>query len=502
MDQPPSRDTRLVGSAKTTLPNIVLVVLDTVRQDFLSGGEDAAPDQPFLDALRRTCYVHPRTIAPSPWTVPSHASLFTGQPSWVHGVHLRGKTRLPSDTSTLGDTLGRRGYRTASFSSNFLISSLTGLDHGFQVWRAGGRQDSFLRGACDQPSRTSLETSPSRLARLTDSGFQEPVQSILARWPSCLGALLRARLGADENMNPPSVSGWIEPQIGRWLERVPPNVPVFVFVNYMDAHEPYIGFPTGYLAGDVRGRPSRRSGRQDWVGWVRGRWIPSEEELRVLRDLYRMTFQSLDRRIDALVRLLRRANRWDNSLFVLTSDHGQSFGEGGILFHNLRTSEALVRVPLWVRTPASLDPPLDSGAWTSLTIVREMIEAFAKSDTDSREFFHREAIPCSEDIPQAVTIADGLATPRVPQSRMNALNRLIVTGYSGSRKLSMDVKSSSFTVVDLKQDPHEQHPLKVSPTGPLSEFCRVLQTVARRVSSSGIGDSVGVAERLASWGYG
>ncbi len=486
-------------------PDVVVVVLDTARLDVLSGGLAAAPGQTFLDELRAQCWVHPRTIAPAPWTAPSHASLFTGLPPWEHRLHLKGLPKLAPGSTTLADSLRAIGYRTASFTTNNFVGPLTGLHQGFEDWWVGGKQDWLLRGFRGPPTEASTRRSGSNLARIATFGLQEPVWSWIARWPrpvDKIAPLLNGRKRGPAGMR---VAPWIEGELRRWLASIPAERPAFAFVNFMEPHEPYFGIlPT---PGDGPGRAGPWTGavRQDSSNWAIGSWSPTDEELASMRRAYDETFRTLDDRLRDLVQLLRAAGRWENSLFVLTSDHGQAFGEAGVLFHGLRTAESLLRVPLWIRPPHGVDVPLPLEDWISLAVLRPAIEAMvAQVSGDVRG--DPRAAPGGNGRVAApvVAIADGLGgivRSRVPARRLAELDRLEVCGYLGSRKLTMDVATEHCSRVDLDSDPKGEHPQEVVPSGELDEVFQALRSAARLAFPDASGAGATVDSRLASWGY-
>src|SRR5579871_6582035 len=178
-------------------------------------------------------------------------------------------------------------------------------------------------------------------------------------------------------------------------------------VGLMDAHEPYIGVPGG---GGGFWSP-----RQDRASWVRGRWDPTERELGALRNAYRRTYHLLDERLTRLEAVFRAHRRWDDAVVVVTSDHGQAFGEHGILYHGLRPDETLVHVPLMVRWPEGADAGRSRAGRISLAAVHDLAFAAARGESPPWE---RDAGRVPAPIPTA--IADGLLTapgPSIPEAR-------------------------------------------------------------------------------------
>ncbi len=487
-DTPPSDGER---------PDVVVVVLDCARQDTLLGGSDAAPGQGALEGLRDESWVFPRCIAAAPWTVPSHASLFTGLSAWQHGLHFRSRTRLPNGAATLAESLRARGYATASFSGNPLIGPITGLDRGFDECRWGGWHEMYLRGVPGHPNRIGTRTSGDSMAtRVASSALFAPVANALQRRPNAVGAVLRLMAHRSRDAGDARAAGWIEPEFRQWVELTPQSTPLFGFINLIDAHEPYIGL----AGGDPLVRGGRPDPRQDRRDWLSGRWCPRPEEWASLREMYRSTFGILSQRISEVVSTLRRAGRWRNTLFVLTSDHGQAFGEQGMLFHGLRNLESLVRVPLWVRVPDRSTPAPPLACWRSIASVRALVESYLDTQIDA---------PTGTGGPEArpeppFVLADGLGEPfrcRLTPSRLEQLDRPALTGYWGSTKITYDLTTRSFSAVDLDRDPLEQDPRRVAETSGDSERYRGLRAAASAAFLHPPISEVGVDARLASWGY-
>jgi arylsulfatase A-like enzyme len=482
-------------------PDVIVVVLDTVRRDVLSGGAAPAPSQPTLDALRESSWVHPRALAPSPWTAPSHASLFTGTQPWEHRVHLKGQPRLTSGAATLAGSLRELGYRTASFAANNFVGPLTGLEQGFEQWWVGGKQDWLLRGFAGPPTQSWKSRHGTRLVRLAHFGLQEPMWSFLSRRPGLIDKVAPVFLQRRPGPTRTAVASWIDEELRAWLAGLSANEPAFVFVNYMEAHEPYFGLPPP--EGAVG--PSARAVRQDSWNWAVGSWDPSEEQLASLRSAYRRTFPVLDARLANLIRILEEAGRWRNSLFLLTSDHGQALGDSGVLFHGIRTAESLLRVPLWIRPPPHVAVPLPTDDWVSLTSVRGAVETMVRSAIRDGE---NETSPSGGPEPprlaEPIAFSDGLGgvvRPHVPPARLQQLDRLEIAGYVGSRKLVLDVPTGRCSLVDLATDPGEAHPSPIDPSGDLEGLYRSLRAAAQQAFPAIAEGGATVDSRLASWGY-
>lgn len=289
-------------------PSLIFLVLDTCRADRWSCL--AYPDTitPNIDILASEGVLYEECISPGAWTLPSHATLFTGLYPREHGAHCR-HLRLGDERLTLAEILAEAGYRTAGFSNNVWVAKGTGLAQGF-----GEFHDIWRRGEGPQPP-----------APRPDEGAAETNERIL-----------------------------------RWFDERPDSLePFFLFVNYLEPHLPYAPpapydrafLPEGAdpaMVADVRTwKYPRELGCNLRVPGME----VSEEEFAILRSQYDGEIAYLDARVGELMEALYLRGALDRSILVITSDHGEHLGYTGLMDHKLSVSDALVRVPLLVRFP-------------------------------------------------------------------------------------------------------------------------------------------------------
>jgi arylsulfatase A-like enzyme len=277
-------------------PSILLVVIDTLRADAVSAYGEVAGTTPAFDALAADGQLYTRAYAPSPWTLPSHASLLTGSPIAAHGVGLHGQVVLPTDVNTVAERLRGAGYQTAAFSENALVSGVFGFDQGF---------DHF-----------SVRTAEEQMA-------------------------------ANRKMVIDVVD-----ELSRWLDARDPKRPFFVFINLYDAHEPYVvRSKNPYLPASA----TTADGKQAMAGQRTSHLIcdrlPSAAQLGILRGLYLGEVALADRKLKAIVAKVRDQSE-SGLITVVTSDHGEHFGEHRLLDHEFSVRNTVLRVPLAVHGPA------------------------------------------------------------------------------------------------------------------------------------------------------
>jgi arylsulfatase A-like enzyme len=367
------------GRSAIERPDVVVVVLDCVRaSEFLSERSAPAVKAPIFEALQDDSICFEHAVSPSTWSVPSHASLFTGMDPWVHGCHASNDLELNPSILTLAAQLKDEDYRTICLSANPWISLRTGLSRGFEISRHGN-WGSWLRS--DGKNSSEGESDGGRLGDSSPlasrflSSRPGAIASIIAhQYPWTLD-LVRRTLN---NLSPggdhvPNGAHWIEPTLRQILAKTPSSQSIFCFINLMDAHEPI------FLDKDVRSSLSDwlsyYSLPQSFISYARKGKIDSEGMAPLHRE-YRRSITRLDVRLGRIVRSLLDANRWERTLLVVTSDHGQAFGEGGGVFHSGLPIPARARVPLLIRPPGGNGVRIQRKEWISLTSVKQIIVDF------------------------------------------------------------------------------------------------------------------------------
>jgi arylsulfatase A-like enzyme len=291
------------GSSQA-LPNVLLVIVDTLRADHVSGYGYPRPTTPGIDRIAREGVLFENAFATSSWTLPSHTSLLTGRYPFEHeaATHTR---YFDGDYPLLSQHLRDQGYRTAGFSANpTYFNRAVGLGRGFSHF-----EDHFWSIA-DAWIRT---------------GFGRETNFWLAKMK-----LLRALPRKSASHVSRSVLDWVEEADDR---------PFFVAINFIEAHAPYTSpepfrhrfWTTGQPDTDVLEDNVKRLSR---------------DELQAQVDAYDGAVAYIDSEIEHVVQQLRSNPRFANTLVVITSDHGESFGEHGLMRHRYALYRECIRVPL------------------------------------------------------------------------------------------------------------------------------------------------------------
>jgi arylsulfatase A-like enzyme len=265
---------------------------------------------PSIDRWASRGIVFDNAFAPAPWTLPSHASLFTGK--WPHETGTGWSIPMPEGHLTLARRLGSLGYATGGFAANTVYASwLFGLQDGFSRYRDYHRSPSEIIGA-------------SSLGRW-----------VIVRWNRWRGDyVMVGRVSARE------VNGSFD----RWQRGVEAGRPWFAFINYFDAHDPYDP--------EEPYRTMFPGTEEKWRSLAALRQRPPEE-LRALQAAYDGAIAALDEEVGRLLDDLERRGILQNTLVVITSDHGEEFGEHGITGHGASQYIPVLHVPLIVIAPDS-----------------------------------------------------------------------------------------------------------------------------------------------------
>lgn len=308
-------------------PNVVWIVLDTVRADRMGLYGYDRLTTPFVDHLASDSVVFDRVDSNAIWTVPSHASMFTGKSLREHGTDYD-NLRLDDRFETVAEVLSGRGYETVSFSNNAWVSPGTNLVQGFER--------SEIVGHLRQLPRMSLDVL------LESFGITPPFSWL----DTDSGAALTNDL------------------VGDWLEERDSSRPFLLFINYMEAHLPYV-VPIQARAVFLRDAEIHRSfdlrlSVYGHLPTVMGRYfdiqgpdVVEASDRRILRRQYDAALRYLDRRTEEVIGLVEQRGVLDDTLVIVTSDHGEYLGQHDLWSHMFFPHRAVTGVPLVLRPPGS-----------------------------------------------------------------------------------------------------------------------------------------------------
>ncbi|MGH7710941.1 MAG: sulfatase, partial [Gemmatimonadaceae bacterium] len=420
-------------------------ILDTVRADALSAYGYARSTSPFIDSLAARGVRFTHAVATAPWTLPTHASILTGQ--YPHQTSVSWTTGLDGTHRTLAEVLASQGFRTGGFVANReYASSAVGLERGFQTFRDIGRGPRHLMATSSL--WWWLTRSYNRLRNRN--------------------VLLNRRTAAEVNDD-----------FLRWLDERP-QAPFFAFLNYFDAHSPYTP-PPPY---DMKFADREPETRDLPFGGV----PPTPEVTRQLRDAYDGGIAYIDAQIAQLWAELERRGVAGRTAVIVTSDHGEEFLEHGAVGHGSSLYWASVRVPLIVaqercvpvatvtRTVSLRDLP--QTILDLLGITSSEIPGHSLTRLWSDAPFQGELSPATQAVD---TAANNTFDYPIAKGNMRAINgddvRLVVNG------------DSSLELYRVRDDPLERAPLDAKAAD--SATARELLTTLRGVLALPTGPPAG-----------
>jgi len=344
-----------------TKPNIVLIVLDTLRADRMSCYGYERQTTPFVDAFAEDATLFERAVVPGQWTVPSHASLFTGEYPTTHMTTQIYDT-LSEDMVTLAELLSGGGYKTVGFCNNPLLGVVDNeLDRGFdEFYNYGGAVPNYPEIARSRPKvfgrlmerytrlmRRIIAPLQNRLAHnnLLLSIAMHPL--IVPLWQNSINFKGNTKRSLRD------VVGYL-----RAHRNAEDGRPLFTFVNLMETHLPYrpaarfIQQFAPYYEDDDEAQSFMRDYNMEHYRWM----IPLTEPLgaledRILNDLYDAEVAYQDRLLRRLLKDLSKPEVRDNTMVIVTSDHGEGLNNHSFVGHSLVAYDDLVRVPLMIRYP-------------------------------------------------------------------------------------------------------------------------------------------------------
>ncbi len=335
-------------------PNVILILVDTLRGDHLSCYGHRRLTTPRLDAFARQARLYASAISPGAWTPPSHASIFTGTYPSRHGVD-RMHPYLDASLTTLPEYLHELGYRTYGVSSNYWIGTATGFDRGFDVFHHSWQLlQAHTNPALERQRRRDREYKGANTPRTLD----ERVRAFVNRCDTTFRHYCCQPLHADDKG-----AARVNRVVRRWIrEWTRMDTPVFAFIHYMEPHLPY--HPPGRFRRrhlDARLEKRARAVNQNALKFISGRIPMTAEDFDLLEHLYDAEVSYADHCIGEVLDQLRATRLLDRSVVIVTSDHGENLGDHGLMDHMFSVHEPIIRMPLLVRYPGGEHAGIEDG---------------------------------------------------------------------------------------------------------------------------------------------
>ncbi len=321
----------------TNKPNILLIVMDTTRVDHLSCYGYHKKTTPHIDRYAQDAVIYKNAYSTASWTLPSMASILTGTYPGYHGAH-RVETsetyfpmnKLNDKNTTLAELLKQAGYNTAGIVGCEFLTKVFGLHQGFNYF--------------DDKISSYLFTL-STFAVLQCSNHFFPLIDYLS----------------SKGYYGYRVADQINKSALSWLEENGKKEPFFLFLHYFDPHHPYwpeeLGTAQRNIPDKIRGK--YKKGNVNYVDMERGiidsvmrgekPLLPDEKDY--LLNNYNREISILDKKIGAIFKKLEDMSLYDNTLIIITADHGESFGEHNLMLHGVHLYDDNIHVPLIIKYP-------------------------------------------------------------------------------------------------------------------------------------------------------
>jgi len=413
----------------TARPNVVVIVMDTVRADHLSLYGYSRDTTPRLKELAQDSVVYDNAFAASDITLTSHASLFTGMyPSW-HNAYSQPPAavygrELSARTPTLAELLRKEGYETLGVAANLYLRADFGLERGFDAFHI--------------PRPVPLLPDEDRTM------LRRPLRRVLSLVADTAQFDRLYTFGEDVNR-----------ELFTAIEhRARPAAPFFAFVNYMDAHFPYVPpAPYDHLF------PGRHPGfTQDDLGTgidaiARGQGEPPGYRAHC-ESQYDGGIAYVDAQIGKVVDWLKRRHAYDNTLIVVTSDHGEAFGEKNRTGHANSPYQNLLHTALLIKYPRGTRNGRETRPVSLIDVAPTILASLSV------------AVPATM---QGIALGDGPPAPRrifaetfqnpvahSPDCPDGCVTKVLV---EWPLKFVENQTKGRLELFDLVRDPHEEHNL-------------------------------------------
>lgn len=302
------------NSETAQAPNLIMIVLDTVRADHLSLYGYKLKTSPFLESLGSKSLVFEKAYSTSPWTLPSHASFFTGLMPSEHNCTYE-NMKLAKDFTTISENLQKKGYFTVGISNNALLNIASGIPQGFHIF---------------------IENN--QLKIYTGEIIKGFLLKFFPKFLSDNGARLTNRT------------------IFKWLSKFSSKrKPFFIFINYMEAHVPY---PRDISAYKFFKNPKQAQEKYPPIEWdFYNCYGEHRKEFReTVVKWYDGSISYLDSQLQRLYEQITKLGLDENTIIVILSDHGESFYEHKWWGHGIHLYETELRVPLLIYYPKVFTP--------------------------------------------------------------------------------------------------------------------------------------------------
>jgi len=340
-------------------PNIVFIVLDTHRADRLGCYGYTRKTSPNIDAFADTATLFENAITPAQWTIPAHASMFSGEYPSTHGI-IQASDALSPNFKTIAEILRAEGYQTTGFCNNPLVGVLdNGFRRGFDEFYNYGGTIPVTPASNGHNPRNLFSKIRRQYYKIIDQ-IATPIQQAVAASPDVFQIILSpwlvplwthfANFKGDTVASIRDTTQFLE------TANQADDAPQFIFLNLMGTHLPYappkrfIDKFAPIILENLQAKEFINVYNTRALDWLLPLEKPYPElEAQTLNDMYDAEVAYQDFLLSQLLGILDQPKHRENTMVIIVSDHGEMLGEHQIMGHGLGVHQELVHVPLLIR---------------------------------------------------------------------------------------------------------------------------------------------------------
>ncbi len=360
-------------------PNVLILHWNGTRADHLSAYGYHRETSPWLNRFAEESLLFERTISPAIWAVPSRASLFTGLPPTGHGITPNNMGKLDSRLVTMAECMGASGFDTYLFSADNTIRKRNDLGRGFKT--------------NDHP----------RLKRWAETAKRIAQQKLMPKDKSTVfsqGEKKLAAMKGNVKVGIKDVGPLATKAFTKWLDHRDSDAPWLAFISFVEPLVPRMPSRKSrkalFTRKQIKQQMATEQFRRDQLLYNFGYHDFTSEDLEVINQVYDASLRDVDAASHLLVNSLAKRGVLDDTIVVITSDHGEMLGEHHRLGNIQGLYSPLVHVPLVIRYPKRLAPGRVQQAVSMLGLYPTLLDL-------------SETAPCTDDLQPSL-----LATPTEP----------------------------------------------------------------------------------------
>jgi len=405
--------------------NILLITIDCLRADYLGCINKEKKLTPNLDQIAKEGVLFSQAISPGPYTRSSFPSILSGTYPNIYPDPIR----FSKFCSTIAEILSKNGFNTIGFNSNALISSFFGYDKGFKHFY----------------DILSVDSSKKRINNTSNLKFKDKIshkiEEIIAKRPFIKGNVLKILdIIPKVEYTKPDDAKFCTQKILPLLNKNKKNL--FLWLHYMDVHGPYT--PPKKL----RKLKLQRIFYVNELTKENPKNV-SKDEIRDLIDLYKGAIKHMDEHLGILFRKLKELDIYDQTLFIITSDHGEEFREHKDLSHHDKLYDELIHIPLIIKGPNLYTNTKVDKVVSSIDIISTILDYLGFEEKP--DFMGESLLPLLKKSDREYS-RSGVISETIRPSPTHK-----VSYRTEDWKLIVDLKNKNRELYNLKRDPGEQN---------------------------------------------